>query len=168
VPRSRRAALADDTIRGALEECEGNRSAAAHKLGISPRTLQRWIQNNPLLRLSREDLDLHQTLQVVMAHYDRAISGHFPSQKWWLKRYARWCENPLQALKPLRPTKIIAIRWESRPTPAGFDERAAAKLAKRRIPRVTTGFRICSRTGRIRKTTSRDPQAKWIGLQFSE
>ena len=168
MPRSRRPLLTDEAIRRALEECGGRRSAAAHKLGISPRTLQRWLAKEPILGVTRVVLEDRQNFLITQALYELAISGNFESTKWWLEKFAGWTDKPRSRSRSFQPVEIRVIEeWESTQTLADSGEPSVENQAKQKTPRVTTGFRICDRTGRIRKTTSRDPKAEWIGLQLA-
>lgn len=86
---SRRRRVTNSEIQEAMGQAHGLRSAAAHRLGISPRTLSRRIAANPDLALSPEDRSRAQDLAVLMALYQKATSGNAHACITWL-RMAGW------------------------------------------------------------------------------
>lgn len=100
----RRSYISDEQIRATLEECKGIRGAAAHKLGVSPRTLSRWIKAQPDLTRTKKQELAWRDLQVLAALYHRATTGDdVRAMIFWLQTFSTgW----VPVKRPVRPKRV--------------------------------------------------------------
>lgn len=80
----RRSQVPDEAILHALIDAGGQYAPAAHSLGVSPRTLARWVDRNPeLVQRSNETLGL----QVMSALLKKAAEGNLSAIRLFLARF---------------------------------------------------------------------------------
>lgn len=61
------------TVQSALAEARGNVVHAAHELGVSHRTLLRWLKRHPELRATRVRAARQAAMQTVQPGYDTDV-----------------------------------------------------------------------------------------------